>query len=208
MIERQANTKVGWFVTVFGRGDDDNSLASLALLDPPREPVELKALDELEFRREVLKALLKAANSAVEAPQPGVDQEFERQLADEKWAGDPLYLMMAALEASKKGVRAGLSLSRADLAQSMAHRELDRIGRIGASRKIDEGHEQIGALVRHMAVMATLTQGLSTDELVRQVARKERKALELRGKPRSDDPGIAGRAPANRSGRRRCAHYP
>src|SRR5260370_33697539 len=84
--------------------------------------------------------------------------------------------MMAGLAAAKAGVREALSLSRADLALSMARSELDRIGRIGAARGIDERHSRPGAFARHMAVMATLVQGLSLAE-ARALATKEREAL-------------------------------
>ena len=134
--------------------------AAIALLDP-KEPVELPALDELEFRRQVFGALLKRANGALEAPANGADPEFDRLLADRKWAGDPLYLMMAGLASAKAGVRGALSLPRADLALSTARNELDRIGRIGAARGVDEKTQFPGAFVRHMAVIATLTQGLT-----------------------------------------------
>jgi hypothetical protein len=127
LLERQANRAIGWLPTIFGLGDNDNSLAAIALLDPP-EPIKLSPLDELEFRREVFANLLKRSNAALDAPTPGTDLEFDRLLADRKWAGDPLYLMMAGLAAAKAGARAALSLSRADLALSMARNELDRIG--------------------------------------------------------------------------------
>ena len=111
LLERQANRAIGWLATIFGLGDNDDSRAAIALLDP-QEPVELPALDELEFRRQVFGALLKRANGALAAPAPDADPEFDRLLADRKWAGDPLYLMMAGLAAAKAGVRGALTLSR------------------------------------------------------------------------------------------------
>ena len=160
---------------IFGRGDNDNSRAAIALLDPA-EPVELPPLDELNFRREVFATLLNRANAALAAPVPGADPEFDRLLADRRWAGDPLYLMMAGLAAATAGVRAALTLSRTDLALSIARNELDRIGRIGAARGVDKQHAHPGAFVRHMAVMATLLQGLTLVE-TRALATKEREAL-------------------------------
>ena len=159
---------IGWLATVFGLGDDDNSRAAIALLDPP-EPVDLPALDELEFRREIFGTLLKRSNGALVTPARGADREFDHLLADRKWAGDPLFLMMAGLAAGKAGVREALSLSRADLGLWAGREELKRIGKIGAAREID-------AFVRHMAVMATLTQGLTLAE-TRTLATKEREAL-------------------------------
>jgi tetratricopeptide (TPR) repeat protein len=175
LLERQADRAIGWLATVFGQGDNDDSRAKIALLDP-QEPVELPALDELEFRRQVFDALLKRANGSLEAPAPGADPEFDRLLAHRKWAGDPLYLMMAGLAAAKAGVRGALTLSRADLALSAARNELERIGRIGAARGVDEKHAFPGAFVRHMAAMATLTQGLALAE-ARELATREMDAL-------------------------------
>src|SRR5271166_5703393 len=179
LLERQANRAIGWLATIFGLGDDDDSRAAISLLDP-EEPVELPALDETELRRQVFGALLKRASGALEAPANGADPEFDRLLADRKWAGDPLYLMMAGLTAAKSGVRGALSLSRADLALSVARKELDRIGRIGAARGVDEKHRFPGAFVRHMAVMATLTQGMTVAD-ARELAAREIDALRSLG---------------------------
>ncbi len=175
LLERQANRAIGWFAVVFGQGDNDDSRAAIDLLNPP-EPVELPALDERDFRRQVFGALLKRANAGLEAPAQGADPEFDRLLADRKWAGDPLYLMMAGLAAGKAGVRGALALSRADLALTVARNELDRIGRIGAARGIDIGHPFPGAFVRHMAAIATLLQGLTVGE-ARDIATREIVAL-------------------------------
>ena len=191
LLERQANRENGWLQTIFGFGDNDNSLATIALLDPP-EPVELPPIDELEFRRVVFASLLKKANAALDAPALGTDAEFDRLLADRTWAGDPLYLMMAGLVAAKTGCRAALTVSRADLALSIARNELDRIGRIGAAQGIDERHRLPGAFVRHMAVMTTLVQGLSLIE-ARTLAATEREAL---GSAASLDAAIAALADA------------
>jgi tetratricopeptide (TPR) repeat protein len=175
LLERQANRAIGWHATVFGPGDDPRSRAANALLDP-EEPIELPALDQLEFRRQVFGALLKRANAALEAPAKGADLEFDRLLSDHRWAGDPLYLMMAGLAAAKSGVREALSLSRADLALSMGRNELDRIGRIGAARGIDKQGRLPGGFVRHMAAIATLLQGLTITE-ARELAAREIDAL-------------------------------
>jgi tetratricopeptide (TPR) repeat protein len=171
LLERQANRAIGWHATVFGHGDDAKSRAANALLDP-EEPIELPALDELEFRRQVFGALLRRANSALEAPAPGADPEFDRLLGDHKWAGDPLYLMMAGLAAAKSGTRQALSLSRTDLALTIGRNELNRIGRIGAARGVDEKVRFPGAFVRHMAAIATLLQGLTVGEARRLTAQE------------------------------------
>ena len=84
--------------------------------------------------------------------------------------------MMAGLAAAREGVQAALGLSRADLALSTGRNELERIGRIGAARGIDEKQAYPGAFVRHMAVLATLAQGLTLPE-ARQLAASERDCL-------------------------------
>ena len=176
LLERQANPAIGWFATVFGLGHDDNSRAAKSLLDPG-EPIDLPALDDLAFRREIFAAPLKIVKAGLEPPALGVDAEFDRLLGDRKWAGDPLFLMMAGLVAAKTGVREALSLSRADLAFAIAGRELDRIGRIGAAHGVDAKQNRPGAFVRHMAVMATLTQGLALPE-ARALAKSELVAMD------------------------------
>jgi hypothetical protein len=175
LLERQANRAIGWLAMIFGQGDNDDSRAATALLDP-QEPVEIPTLDELDYRRQVFARTLKRANAALDAPAQGADPEFDRMLGDRQWAGDPLYLMMAGLAAAKSGVRGALSLSRADLALSVARNELDRVGRIGAARGVDEKHSFPGAFVRHMAAIATLTQGLTLAE-ARELAAREIAAL-------------------------------
>jgi len=179
LLERQANPAIGWFATVFGLGHDDNSRAAKSLLDPG-EPIGLPAVDDLDFRREIFAAPLKVAKDGLEPPAFGVDAEFDRLLGDRKWAGDPLFLMMAGLVAAKTGVREALSLSRADLAFSIAGRELDRIGRIGAAHGVDAKQNRPGAFVRHMAVLATLTQGLALPE-ARALAKSELGATDSTG---------------------------
>ena len=176
LLERQADPAIGWFATVFGVGNDAKSRAARSLLDPG-EPIDLPPLDDLGSRREIFAAPLKIAKGGLEAPALGADPEFDRLLDDHNWAGDPQFLMMAGLVAAKTGVREALSLSRADLAFSIAHRELDRIGRIGAAHGVDAKLNRPGAFVRHMAVMATLTQGLTLAQ-ARSLAKSELSALD------------------------------
>jgi tetratricopeptide (TPR) repeat protein len=175
LLERQANRSIGWLAKVFGQGDNDASRAAISLLDP-KEPIELPALDDIEFRRQVFGTLLAHANGALDAPAKGADPEFDRLLSDRKWAGDPLYLMMAGLAAAQAGVKSALTLSRANLALTIGRNELDRIGRIGTSRGVDEKHRFPGAFVRHMAAIATLLQGLTIAE-AREIAASEMDAL-------------------------------
>jgi tetratricopeptide (TPR) repeat protein len=177
LLERQANFEIGWHATVFGRARDSRTLAANALLDP-EEPFELPPLaNDRDFRRQLFGALLKRSSAPLEVPAKGIDGEFDRLLGDEKWAGDPLYLMMAGLAAAKAGVKGALALSRADLALNLGSNELERIGRIAAARGVDEKHEFPGAFARHMAAIATLLQGMTLAE-ARTLAASEKVALD------------------------------
>ena len=199
LLERQANRAIGWLSTVFGLGDDErfarrNRAARSERAD--RSPGARRA----RLPAQSLCGSAPKANPALDAPALGVDPEFDRRLADHKWAGDPLYLMMAGLVAAREGVQAALGLSRADLALSTGRNELDRIGRIGAARGVDEKQAYPGAFVRHMAVLATLAQGLTLPE-----ARDwpPGSATVLVGGPaRRGDPGARDALPAAAGARR------
>src|SRR5262249_17050007 len=160
LLERQAQREIGWLASVVGHGADDRSQAIAALLDPP-EPMELPAIDDLASRRQIFTTLLERRRPGLTAPELGVDQEFDRLLQQEKWAGDPLFLMMAGLVAAEVGVKDALALTRADLATNVARRELDRIGGIAAGAGIDANRRHPGLVARHLAVLATLAQGMS-----------------------------------------------
>jgi tetratricopeptide (TPR) repeat protein len=160
LLERQAQRAIGWLASVCGHGQDDRSRAAISMLDPP-EPVELAAIDDIASRRQIFATLLARKRADLTAPALGADAEFDRLLRDEKWSGDPLFLMMAGLVAGTDGVKNALALTRTDLATKIAQRELDRIGRIAAGAGIDSNNRRHpGLLARHMAVLATLCQGL------------------------------------------------
>jgi tetratricopeptide (TPR) repeat protein len=176
LLERQAQCEIGWLQVVIGHGQDDASHAVRALLDPP-EPRELPPVDDLAIRRRIYGTLLERDRADLSPPEPGIDPEFDRLLRDEKWSGDPLFLMMAGLVAGERGVRDVLTLSRADLAITVAQREFKRIGNIAARAGVDATHRgQLGFLLRHVAVAATLRQGLGLVE-ARQLIEQEAKAL-------------------------------
>jgi tetratricopeptide (TPR) repeat protein len=161
LLERQAHREIGWLAVILGHGQDDRSRAIQSLLDPP-EPMELPAIDDLASRREIFETLLARRRGDLTAPELGIDPEFDRLLQHEKWSGDPLFLMMAGLVASTIGVEHALTLTRTDLATTLSLRELDRIGAIAAGAGINATDQRYpGLLARHMAVLATLAQGLS-----------------------------------------------
>lgn len=164
LLERQAQREIGWLPAIFGLGEDDRSRAAVSLLDPP-EPMELAAIDDMVSRRLIFAALLARKRPGMGAPEPGRDAEFDRVLRDEKWSGDPLFLMMAGLVAGDIGISNALTLTRTDLAITIARRELVRIGGIAAGAGIDaDNRRHPGLLAQHMAVLATLAQGLSLQD--------------------------------------------
>jgi tetratricopeptide (TPR) repeat protein len=161
LLERQAQRAIGWLASVCGHGQDDRSRAAISMLDPP-EPVELAAIDDIASRRQIFATLLARKRADLTAPALGADTEFDRLLRDEKWSGDPLFLMMAGLVAGTDGVKNALALTRTDLATKIAQRELDRIGRIAAGAGLAQGSRRHpGLLAQHIAVLATLCQGLT-----------------------------------------------
>ena len=68
LLERQANRAIGWLASIVGLGDNDNSRAAIALLDPP-EPVELSPLDDSISGPSSSATLLKKSNAALDAPR-------------------------------------------------------------------------------------------------------------------------------------------
>ena len=176
LLERHADGDFGWMASVFGRGENDTSLAKRALLDSG-VPLELPPISDSLLRRQIFSTLLSYKRPDLIAPQPGSDPEFDRLLASEKWAGDPLFLMMAGLVAGSEGIKSALALSRTDLAEKIARRELNRVGAIAAANGIDQASgAQSGALGRHLAALTTLASGLSRRE-ARQIIEDEKLRL-------------------------------
>ncbi|MGJ4890352.1 tetratricopeptide repeat protein [Bradyrhizobium sp. HKCCYLRH3099] len=176
LLERQAQREIGWLADMVGLGQNESSRAAQSLLDPP-EPVELAEIDDTVFRREIFTTVLSRRRKDLPVPLPGADPEFDRLLMQEKWAGNPLFLMMAGLVAAEAGVHEALARRRTDLAAIIAQRELDRIGGIAAGRGVDAADQSSpGFAARHMAVMATLAQGLALTD-ARTLATEELSAL-------------------------------
>jgi hypothetical protein len=127
--------------------------------------VELSTIDDMPSRRQIFATLLARKRADLSAPALGADPEFDRLLRDEKWSGDPLFLMMAGLVAGAVGVKNALALTRTDLATNIAQRELDRIGAVAAGATVDSNNRRHpGFLAKHTAVLATLCQGLSLED--------------------------------------------
>jgi tetratricopeptide (TPR) repeat protein len=161
LLERQASRETGWLSTVLGLGADGRSRAAHTLLDSAG-PIELPKIDNLSARRAIFAALLERHRPDLSAPAIGTDPAFDKRLRDEKWAGDPLFLMMAGIVAGEIGFENALSLGSTDLVTNIARRELDRIAQMALpSGNGAHGRRQSGLLAKHGAVLATLAQGLS-----------------------------------------------
>ncbi|MDA1100744.1 MAG: hypothetical protein O2967_17370 [Proteobacteria bacterium] len=108
LLERQAepNAAGSWWHTVFGGGDGTGQAVG-RLLDRP-EPVVLQALEGDASRRAVMAAMLEQIGSELQVPAAREDAYFDQRLSALTWGGEPLFLMMAALLASKSDFAAVL----------------------------------------------------------------------------------------------------
>lgn len=173
LLEREASLEQGWLSRLASEGDTRTRVQPLFDLPDPVQPLHPLHLEA--DRRAVLARGLELFGCAKTLPEPGVDPDFDGQLAGWQWAGDPLYLLLAACVAAEKGLRAALSLNREDAALYVAERELERIGKLAGD------DQDARALLRHTAALATLRQGLERDGL-RDVLKEEEQALDR--KPR------------------------
>ena len=170
LLERQAERGVGWWAEVFGIGDDAAVLEKLA---DPAGPVALRSLHDVNQRRAILTKTLLRLGSTVTLPVPGDDPGFDRRLAELTWAGVPLLLMLAAATAAREGFGRVLAMGSNDLAFSVAKTELARILKTVEGQNVSAG---LAPLVKHVAAVATLRQGL-TSEATREVIERESEEL-------------------------------
>ena len=170
LLERQAERGSGWWAEVFGFGDDAAVLEKLA---DPDEPVALRPLDDGNQRRAILTKTLASLGSTVTLPAKGDDADFDRRLTELTWAGVPLLLMLAAATAAREGFGRVLAMGSIDLAFSVAETELARILKVVESQNVSAG---LAPLVKHVAAVATLRQGL-TSEVTREVIERESEKL-------------------------------
>lgn len=154
LLERHASTEAGWWTTVFASGGYGAS-GKRALLDPPK-PVPVHPLALGNDRLALLNAMLMGGSAPIDLAELD-NEELGKRLMEREWGGDPLFLMMAALQASRVGVQA-LSLGRLDLACELAERECDRLQYLAKARLLDP------VLVLHLAACVTLAQGLGRSE--------------------------------------------
>lgn len=170
LLERNAEVGSGWWQTAFGRvGVGTRNVRHLLA---PAEPVPLPPIAASGHQRQVIGLTMERSGSDQRPPQEGIDADFDRQLAALTWGGEPLFLMMAGLAATRTGEAATLSLGRTDLAFRLAERELARIAELGKANGVDPG------LMVRMAAYVTLCQGLDAAGILTAIA-AERAALDL-----------------------------
>ena len=170
LLERQAERGNGWWAEVFGLGDDAVVLEKLA---DPDEPVALRPLNDATQRRAILTETLVSLGSTVTLPATGDDADFDRRLTELTWAGVPLLLMLAAATAAREGFGQVLTMGSSELAFSVAKAELARILKVVDSQNVSAS---LAPLVKHVAAVATLRQGL-TSEAMREVIERESEEL-------------------------------
>ena len=106
-------------------------------------------------------------------PAVGDDSDFDRRLTELSWAGVPLLLMFAAATAAREGFGQALAMGSQDLAFSVAETELARILKVVESQNVSTS---LAPLVKHVAAVATLHQGL-TLEAAREIIERESEEL-------------------------------
>jgi len=160
LIDRNADIQRGWLRDMLTwTGDTTPGLADL--FHPP-EPITLRPLGvdyNCADRRWLLQSMLASINAERQAalpdlPEIGVDPDFDHAITAPQWA-DPLNLMMAAMVAAESNVVTALSLTRTDLAQKLANREIARITRA-------PGSEADKSLRVYLAACAAFARGLDT----------------------------------------------
>lgn len=177
LLERHADTEVGWWAKVFG-GADSASLGVPALLDPPY-PQLLKPLVGLEHRL----CLLRAAFAQFGGSEAALPDDLAARVMDGDWGAHPLLLQMAALQMARHGVESLPGMGRAELCLRMAQHELDRVAALARSEQVDE------SLARHLAACVTLAEGMERDTFLR-FASSEKQAI---GLPSGGDPARLAR---------------
>lgn len=179
LLERSASVETGWWTTVFASGGW-GALSKRALLDP-LEPVELAPLASGEDRLALLSDVVTQASAGITPDWLLDDSNLRARLMQISSGGDPLFLMMAALEMVRVGHAKALTLGRTDLAAALATREASRLHELAKSHSLNP------ELVQHLAACVMLAQGMKRRQF-EEFADKEKQAI---GRPSGDVAAVA-----------------
>jgi hypothetical protein len=174
LLERHAERDLGWWADLL-RPVSFSDPAPDELVDA-REPVSLPSLTAIEDRRALLAeamrltAKIARVDPAPAPPSLGVNADFDRRLGNEAINNEPLYLIMAGVEAITTDAPAVLALSRTDLAERAANREIARLARLASAWGFPE------QLVVHLAMSVTLQGGCTVEDAL-QLVSEEREAM-------------------------------
>ncbi|MEO5794873.1 MAG: tetratricopeptide repeat protein, partial [Rhodoferax sp.] len=174
LLERHADVAGGWWQTAFG--GDARQYAKQALLDPPA-PMPIRPLFAASDRLALLQHMLQQVNPDQPMALTLNDPAFHTQLMAAPWAGDPLFLMMAALYMVKVDHAKVLALGRTDLAQAVAGWEIARLSTLAQAHKLPP------KWVLHLAACATLAQGIGRAQLLA-FAKQDKTAMDWVGSMR------------------------
>ncbi|MEO6855309.1 MAG: tetratricopeptide repeat protein [Rhodoferax sp.] len=174
LLERHADVDGGWWQTAFG--GDARQYAKQALLDPPA-PMPIRPLFAASDRLALLQHMLQQVNPDQPMALALNDPAFHTQLMAAPWAGDPLFLMMAALYMVKVDHAKVLALGRTDLAQAVAGWEIARLSTLAQAHKLPP------KWVLHLAACATLAQGIGRAQLLA-FAKQDKTAMDWVGSMR------------------------
>lgn len=165
LLDREASVETGWLHALLPASESRSRVFDL--FDPP-EPVSLCPIKIPEDRRKLLVNVLNLCaeirgTTAPNLPEPGSDKRFDEQLEDPRW-GDPLTLMMTSVVGIETGVPHALSLSRTDLAEKVASRQIQQIEKHASCAPAPEAAKRLTTL---LGAGATLARGLTRDQAIR-----------------------------------------
>ncbi len=160
LLERAVGEGIDWWDDLTSIGYKQSCSRLMNYFDPIT-PIQLHPLSKVEDRRRLFNNMAQEAarhsgkSHVPSLPEPEQSPRFDEQLTNEIW-GDPLYLMMAALTALDHGtdIAETLSLSRTDLARSIAKRECERLVAFATN---GQPHK----IIIHLAAYATLCRGIA-----------------------------------------------
>ncbi|MEO5338624.1 MAG: hypothetical protein H7841_17320, partial [Magnetospirillum sp. WYHS-4] len=154
LLERQGGEGYAWWREVFGgAGVEGDAVRDLLAVGAP---ATVGVIDNARDRHAVFAAAFaQASDKAAPAPSPALDEVLARA----SLGGEPLFLAMFGLIAARQGLEAAKALPADRIALDLAGQELERIGRIWESHGLPVGRDR--PLHRHLAALATLSEGLS-----------------------------------------------